>query len=580
LKTFNREILYFDLTGYLKREISRQPDKLGFFILYSLIFLLLILYIYTLMPASIFNFGDDYSIYNYRPVLMFGSGTIGHNNPFSSMPLDTLGGHAFMQSFFLLIFDYKYFNGFDAILCFFLGIFMVLELGKKIGASFINQFLAVTFLVVLHPQYVNASPLYAAPLFVLSAIISSMTWWQQAEKNAPTIGLAKSLIPFAFFLATFATLKTNIAIYAAIFFFIHFCLGWFFSKRRDAFLASYTTAGFFAWFLLIPWLGVFPEKVSTIFQKIISGNSDKNILKGLDHLKLSMFDLFSNEHLFWGGNLLDYSAFISLLSIVAIISVFFLWKYRNTPQSALWLLPLISASLATVFFYFVGSTIFPWSFRADYIVRYAIPAMLAGAPLIPYLIQSFNHSGQITALSSGLNLDSPVAPTTQAQSLDSTDKPIFHTINPPQASLKYSPLPSRTWLSLFFQMLTIIIIGLFLALFAHRIAKMALFGSMLSYPNASNQTHIAQVKAMDSKERRAELEMVQNMIPDGAKVLVKISTPLLLNLKRNKVVSMWGNSDFWDRLSSDADINATIKFLKDSGIDYILWQYGERGHVF
>ncbi|MBF0357798.1 MAG: hypothetical protein HQL70_04265 [Magnetococcales bacterium] len=541
---FTRDVLYFDLSGYIKKKISHQSDGLGFFILYSLIIALLFFYTYALMPATIFNYGDDYSVYNYRPILMFESGTIGHNNPFNGIPLDSLGGHAFMQSLFLLVFDHKYLNGFDAILCFFLGIFLVLEFGRKIGASFNNQLLAVTFLVVLHPQYVNNSPLYANHLLILAAIIYSMTWWKLAQGSTSTIELVKAGTPFAFFLSALVTLKTNIGVYTVIFFFIHFGLGWLFSQRRNSFFTTYAVSGLFTILLITPWMLVFKEKFITIFQEVISGNGGKIIGSDLGKQKIHLLDLFSNERLFWGGGLLEYSAFVSLVCITAFISLFFLWKHRKQYQLTSWLLPLISASLTTAFFYFIGSTIFPWSFKIDYAVRYATPAMLASASLIPFLILSFRYSSKITDLPSGLN---------------------------------YSSSQSKTILYPFFQGVIIILIGLFLAPFSDRIVNMAYFGNMLSYPAASSQNHIAKVRAMDSKEHREELKMVQNLIPKGAKVLVKISTPLLLDHGRNKILSIWGLASPWNKISSDTSVENTIKFMKENGIDYILWQYSGFG---
>ncbi|MBF0193645.1 MAG: hypothetical protein HQL71_03765, partial [Magnetococcales bacterium] len=130
-KFLSQALCTLKATSFSKLQVN--PNFLGYCILYFGISALIIFYICTIMPTDVFTPSDDFWTYLARPLQMLGGGSLENGSIFTAMPIDSLGGQAYMQAFFYVVLGYEHIFGFDVILCFFLSIFMVIELSKKLN---------------------------------------------------------------------------------------------------------------------------------------------------------------------------------------------------------------------------------------------------------------------------------------------------------------------------------------------------------------------------------------------------------------------------------------------------------------
>ncbi len=547
VQTFAGDMLFYRLIDKLKSWMSGGRERLGQVALYLAVLLLLLFYVHALMPAEIFNHGDDFSTYMQMPVMILDSGTIGHFNRFTGIPTTTLGGQAFMQSLFVMAFDVMYINGFDVILCFFLGIFLIIELGKTLGASFVTRLLAVAIFVIYHPQYVNASALYSPALLFLGMTAAAIAWWRQVGAETSIMQMTKSNIPVAFFIAALMTLKTNITIYTVMFMAAFLVLGLFAASGRMKFFLSQTITGLIAFMLIVPWLLVFREKLAIFFQSF-AGNGAENPSAGLLEAgdNASITDLFQNGHLFWGGWLYDYIACVVLILVAAAAGLYMLLKKRTAGAADLNILvPLTAVGLTTVVYYFIGPTVFPWGAETYDLVRYATSTHLAVAPLAPLIVHYIYSSIAGSSPRPTPILAAPTSP-----------KVVLHG----------------------FQILTLVVIVMFFGEFQDRVEKMSAYGNMLSYPSGKDPKHIDHVKDLLSGTQQESLSAIQKKIPEGAKVLAWVATPFFLDYGRNDIHSMVGFATPWDNVPVGSDHEGFIGYLEQMGYEYVLWRY--QGHRF
>jgi hypothetical protein len=544
LKTPFTQFLYsypysFKDIGILVKKINKKPNWLGYSVLYFFIFILICFYINSLMPSKVFTKSDDFWVYLARPLQMLGSGSLGNNSPFSSMPIDSLGGQSFMQAFFIMVLDYEYINGFDAILCFFISIFLVIEIAGKINVPFKILLLAVIIFIVWHPIISNTSTVYSATLLFLGAVSSLMFWYENGELTHSISDKIKMHIPFALFISAILTLKTTMALYAVIFFFFDFFVGLLLIKQRKPFTVAYVTTGLIIILITTPWLLVHFSKIVAVFQSMASSsNLDSNVLPASVSIWISI--LFNNMHLYWGGRLYWFLSIFLLMTTTACLAFTMLWKKRFISESKLWSTPIISLLLSITLYYFITSTVLPWGHAINHSVRYTTPGLLAAVSLLPLLLHSIYYSA---------------TPKLKTNALFSYSL-IRTTIVP--ASL----------------ILIVIYIGMFSPLFVNRIQRLHNDNTMLAFMSKNARKHMVPIiSAMSSVEHKNEMKKIQSLVPEGEKFLVWISTPFQLDFTRNPIENVATITSSWNKMVG-YDIEQVLQSFKKRGIGYILWQSG------
>ncbi|MBF0381319.1 MAG: hypothetical protein HQL69_09895 [Magnetococcales bacterium] len=536
-KFIKTSLVSYTGAGQLVKKLNSHPNWLGFGLLYLCIFLLIIFYIYSLMPTKVFTPSDDFWTYLARPLQMLGSGSLESNSPFSMLPIDSLGGQAFMQAFFLLYLDYEYINGLDVILCFFLSVFMVLEMAKKIGASFEFQLLAVTILIVWHPIISNTSTVYSATLFILAAVYSLMVWYENDNLKISIAKKIQSHIPFAFFISATITLKTTMALYVVVFFFFDFLVGLLLSKKLKPFIATYVTTGFVIIFITSPWLMVFHKKILAVLQSMVGSSYDSAVaVNDISFLNSLPID---NIQLYWGGKLYWYAIFFFLMISIAFTAIYIIIKKRDLPEHSLINVPIISLSFSIILYYFLTATVLPWGFAINHSVRYITPVLLSAMPLSAILLYSINNNV-----------------------VDSKNN---------SAVFSYS-LIKTTFIPLT-KILLIVIVGAYSPLFVDRIQKLQEDRTMLSYMSKNaRKSSIPKIVSMSSLDHKDEIKKIQSLVPEGEKILVWISTPFQIDFYRNKIEFVSSLDNSWNRTLGE-DLKIFLQRLKQRGINYIFWQY-------
>lgn len=156
-----------------------------------------------LTPVTVFDFVDDFEKYLAYPMRMLETGTLA-GGTLNSMPLETIGGGAFLQGFVLAHAPLSWVNLADAVfgqcLC---AILLAGTAIRRGWLTFVLAIPAVALVFVVNPQYANVSPLYIAAFLIAALIL--LTAEAEGKPQSPVVGLLlaaliilkTSLVPFA-----------------------------------------------------------------------------------------------------------------------------------------------------------------------------------------------------------------------------------------------------------------------------------------------------------------------------------------------------------------------------------------------
>jgi len=515
--------------SHLSSDSATNKSILDRMLPLSLVGSAVIFFAATLLPSSAFNFHDDFHTYIPRILRMLQVGTLA-GNPYDLLGMDSLGAQAFLQGFFLIALPIKYLHGFDAVFCFGLAGLLLVETAKKFNLGWVYAVPAILTFLAINPQSVNVSAIYSAVLIILGALLTSYTLTEGLNEQGTRkpLGLAALL---GVFISSLIALKTTFVFFAALYCAL-FCLGLFViaqSKRRALLLNA--TVVLAATIAIFPWLLLQRTNYLAAFSARLHLANATNTI-GFSFPRGNVSELLSTRDLFWGGSLLDYGTIIFLLSVLGLLSIFFIFRGNHVRQRGC---ALISASVcaAAVGSYYIGGLMFD----PDSAVRYACPVLIAALPFA-MLASSFNV---VTDLS----------------------------------------LQRPRWLV--WTGRTVILAGaaLVIALFGHnfmsRIELAYSKHTTLSFP--FNDAYIQyNLYALSEAGRQATIN-IQNQTEAGAKILAWISTPLHLDFARNniQVVIDPGLSNPWLDLPLSGNPADMVKYFKMHGIRYILWQYDGAG---
>jgi hypothetical protein len=186
---------------------------------------------WMLVPAGLFNIHDDFHTYATRAVRMVQTGSIG-GNPFDPLGLDSLGSQSFFHGFFLKTGGgLELLNGFDAVGCFGLCLWLVAELSFRWRLPWWLGVAAVLGLAWINPQSVNVSPLYSGIAGVMALAVCGSMLARSATRHTPP-RLVRIAVAIGLFTGWLAALKITLAAFAACFVGCLFLLIWWKTRRR------------------------------------------------------------------------------------------------------------------------------------------------------------------------------------------------------------------------------------------------------------------------------------------------------------------------------------------------------------
>jgi hypothetical protein len=326
----------------------------------------------TQLPPRVFNFHDDFEKYFAHPVRMLQTGTL-FGSPLNALGSQALGGQAVLHGIVLNHFPVQYINGVDAVF----GLLLCLLLPVSIfplRAAFLPMCLISMLMVFfINPQYVNVSSLYMASAFMMAAILLFSNSYDY-ENNEKKEKLPSSVLTGLIYAALIA-LKPIFAAFSLlhlVFFVIMLKMFGVDFRRlvRWGLMATGMTLLF-----ILPWIFLYlPYYVHASLVQIPHRADIVIVLE-------ESLNIFSTSPLVYGGSLALYS-FICIAPLVSVIGVA-LWKSR---EHSIALAGLIACGVAVNFIYLLLLSLGPVLSGYPASLRYAVPILIAGAPIVLSLI--------------------------------------------------------------------------------------------------------------------------------------------------------------------------------------------------
>lgn len=484
-------------------------------------------YAFTLLPAAVFNFHDDFYTYMPRPLRMLQTGTLA-GNPFEVLGIDTLGGHAFLQGFVLLGFPIEYLLGFDAVFSFALAGLLLIAIGKKFNLHWSYTAFALLGFIVINPQSVNISALYLGSAIILGILFASCHLLDQMEKSGSDAIPIVAAGMFGLLLAALIGLKGTFVGYALAYFTLFFAGLLLVAKNRRRILKICGIAMLSAFVALLPWLLLHAANYAaaihaTLHPATVAAGNEFPALKG------NITELFSAMNLRYGGSYLSYGVIVLMLAAVGSYSLFNIIGNKVAPSQRGYFLVAAASCAAGIISYFFYGLITP----AGVAVRYSCPVLIGTIPFA-WLAASMTVS----------NSRHPAK----------------------------SPNPFGMKLAIVLSMPLLVVI-LFWSNFVDRIERAYYQHMTISFPVWDG--YIEYNRFAISPDARQAIRGIQNKTQPEQKILAWISMPMHLDFSRNEIYTVMNGSlvNPWLDMPLNGDAGDMVHYLKGRGIRYVMWEY-------
>lgn len=464
----------------------------------------------TGLPSGLFNPHDDFLIAFPRVEQMLQTGTLG-GNPFDSIGLDTLGNHAFLESFALLLGGLEFLSAFDAVFATLLALALIPEAARLLGCRAAVLVGAMLALILMPAQQVNISPVYIQTAFALAVLPAAVDFLGRSQQGAS--GLYRDALPIALLIGALAALKVTTGGFLALTCAALFFIQWGLRGLREAVRAGSACALLTA-LVLAPWVLLSAGKYAATLRKggaAIAASS------------ASPMALLGDTPLFGGGSLLHYNlvaGFVLLAGLAGI--VLFARREMRSPRSGALLASGVSIASALAY------PLNAFQFDPAHALRYSLPALLAGFVLALLVCGRAlrEHAG-------GARLPALLLAAPLAVALG------FHEV------------------------------------ITDRFSNAVLYRSALMIPQRSLPALRAYTALSLSDEVRRRYRTAQGTIPAGAALIAFVAAPYHLLYARNRVLFAYDFGLAWPWLAMPTDDARTVRqFLRASGLRYVIWQQG------
>ena len=432
----------------------------------------------TQLPPEAFNIHDDFEKYFAHPVRMLQTGTL-FGSPLSALGSETLGGQAVLHAIVLNHFPVQYINGVDAVF----GLLLCLLLSVSIfplRAEFLPMCLIGLLMVFfINPQYVNVSSLYIAGAFIMTSILllSDVHGYENDEK---TKKLPSPVLAGLIYAAPIAS--KSIFVLFPLFHLLSFVivLKIFGVDFRRLVRWGLMTVGITLLFIS-PWIFLYlPNYIHSSFAQI---PHRADIVVATEEFP----NLLSTSPLVYGASFAHYT-FICIAPLVSVIGAV-LWKRR---ERSIALAGLMAGGVAVAFVYLLLLSLGPAISGYETSVRYAVPVLIAGAPIVLSLIYLMAFRGGASWF-----------------------------------KLSFVAIPL---------LLGILIIISFSSSLMDRIRQGYNSGSILAFSRlAAKSEYIGYSQEVIYGDTHSRVIAAQKHVPAGQAVVVLISTPFHLDYKRNTI---------------------------------------------
>ncbi|MFQ5508096.1 MAG: hypothetical protein ACE5FN_02030 [Leptospirillia bacterium] len=279
----------------------------------------------TLLPATLFNAGDDYHTYFARPLRMLATGTL-QGSPFELIGVDSLGGQAFFHAYTLLAFSLSFLNQFDSLFCFGLSAVLLVETGRRIGDSSLFVLLATLGFMLISVQVINISAVYSGVLIMLSLLPATVFWFAALNGEGWREWVLRA-VPIGLLFAALVVLKVTFFAVVAVFWSVVFGLSLYLCRNRRGVWAGALATVASTVVGLFPWVWTHRDVYSTAIALKVEG-SPGGIVKDVSAALFSekVGNLWSSGELFWGGTYFSYNSLLGLIAVMCAVLVYVLWK--------------------------------------------------------------------------------------------------------------------------------------------------------------------------------------------------------------------------------------------------------------
>jgi hypothetical protein len=144
--------------------------------------------IHTQLPPKVFNCDDDFQRYFPHPISMLATGTV-LGSPLGGLGSTTLGAQAFLQGFVLSVLPIGYINGVDAVFGLMLLMLICASAGWRLYPSFPGAVLGPVVVAMINPRYVNVSSLYLGGVLMATAVMLVVDENEESGPPALILGL-------------------------------------------------------------------------------------------------------------------------------------------------------------------------------------------------------------------------------------------------------------------------------------------------------------------------------------------------------------------------------------------------------
>lgn len=483
------------------------------------------------MPSLSLNLHDDFFAYLPRPIHMLETGSLG-GNPFDVLGIDSLGGQAFLQSFFVHRLSLLHVHGFDAIACFLLCLGLLLEMAWRYRSPAGAGIASVLAFILIPAQIVNVSALFSGSLMLLGLVFSTERMGEALVQDDKKTAKANIFVASAFLSSLWALKNSFVPL--GVFYVFFFCLRVTLGHPNKKLLLP-RLAGWFglAIVLLSPWLLLQLSRYQAALRLAGSpaprlgeaGNQRENLVANLT-------TAFSLEESPWGGRLLAYSSLVVFLLVVA------LWSWRrinHVEESQRSHLAAGSAlGLATVASYLVNLYLFDPLNGIRYSLPLVLPAVAVSILRLPLLI--------------------PARP------------------SDPQHEMRVGALIST---------LTALVLALaFGGAIQERFDRLVRQRTLLSFPVAGTKGYRQYILMSVGAQAAKYVQRVQENFEPGAAVMAWSRTPFLLDHQRNRIYHLNESSIVNPWLADfplEGDVEAVRSYLRGLGIRYVFFEHDAPG---
>lgn len=472
----------------------------------------------TLLPTTVLNAHDDFHTYLVRPLRMLATGTLA-GNAFDYLGTDGLGAQSFLHGFLLAWFPLGHINGLDAVACFVLSMWLLIELGRRFATGWAHIILALGVLLFVDPLSVNITPLYSGSLMVLALVGTGDSLLAAVAGEDHPLAVRRAA-GFGLLLAALWSLKSTFVVFGFVFG-LGLCGGcWWLARDWRRVGKLVVTALAAAGAALLPWILTYRENYLAALRLSIQPRATgfpRESVFGITGPEIRR--LFSTETMLWGGNYLDYTVLIVALAVATLAAIVALRRGQRDESARRFVL-LASLGVAAVTSY----AVLAGTFDTDDVVRFSCPVVIPAVAV---------------------------------------------------ASLLLARWPNGSWLVR--ATLPVVVMVMFADTVVLRGRRACQQRTLLAYPtDASYVTFTTQ--ALDRRQRE-HIRIIQGIVPPGQPVMARIAMPFHFDFVRNPIATVTepGLTNPWLALPFGTSAGELRADLRARGFRYLIWQYSGGG---